>query len=114
MPPDVNQVINTFLTDLGLEPADEDDDGASSTNSNSSSTVTAAVAAVRFALAQIPRCNVAVLQRLARLLRAVVAHRRTNLMTRNNLFIVLIPTLRCAPSLLALAIMCPDELFLPS
>lgn len=101
VPPDVNQVINAFLVDIDLDAA-------------SAATVTGAVEAVRFALAQLPPAHLAVLHRLARLLRAVAAHADTNLMTRDNLFIVLLPTLRCAPSLLSLAMLRPDELFATS
>lgn len=98
VPPDVNQVIHAFLADIDLDAA-------------SPATVTGAVEAVRYALAPLPRAHRAVLHRLARLLRAVADHAPTNKMTRDNLFIVLLPTLRCAPTLLSLALLRPDDLF---
>jgi len=51
--------------------------------------------------------------RLVLLLRAVVSHSDKNLMTRDNVFIVLLPTLRCAPNILSLLMEYPDELLAP-
>jgi len=108
IPPDVNQVINEFLGELDLDAA-----VARSSDKKTAAALYSIVNAVRYALIQLPACNLAVMHRLVMLLRAVVAHSNKNLMTRDNVFIVLLPTLRCAPNILALLMTYPDELLAP-
>ena len=67
--------------------------------------------AVSMCLDDLPRENLALLRSLALFFNDIVAHADNNKMNQNNLFIVFIPTLRVAPSLLALAMAHPDDLF---
>lgn len=66
---------------------------------------------VRLCLADLPRDSTALLCCLARFLADVAAHADRNRMDQNNLLIVLVPTLRIAPSLLAFVMDHPAEAF---
>jgi len=66
--------------------------------------------AVRMCLDDLPAENIALLRSLVLFFNDIVAHADNNKMNQNNLFIVFIPTLRVAPSLLALAMAHPEVL----
>ena len=109
IPPDVNQVINEFLGDFDIDAA-----VARASDPKVKNAIKGIIEAVRYALCQLPPANLSVMLRLTKLLRAVIDHSDKNLMTRDNLFIVLLPTLRCAPNILALIMTYPDELLFPA
>ena len=58
----------------------------------------------------LPISHYCLLKEIVVLFNSIVEHCSTNKMTQNNLFIVIIPTLQCAPSLLALAMEKTDVL----
>lgn len=51
----------------------------------------------------LPISHYCLLKEIVGLFNKIVEHSAVNKMTQNNLFIVIIPTLQCAPSLIALA-----------
>lgn len=51
----------------------------------------------------LPISHYCLLKEIVVLFKKIVEHCSVNKMTQNNLFIVIIPTLKCAPSLIALA-----------
>eukprot|EP00727_Mastigamoeba_balamuthi_P003467 m51a1_g13117 hypothetical protein (592) ;mRNA; r:475-2769 len=71
----------------------------------------AVMSQIRVLLGSVAPINIELLKALTDLLAEVVQHSNENKMTINNLFIVLIPAIKCAPSLLALALSPKDSLF---
>ena len=59
---------------------------------------------------KMPISHFCLFKELVVLFNKIVEHSATNKMTQNNLFIVIIPTLKCAPSLVALAMEKTSEL----
>ena len=98
VPQELNSFINMTLNnqDDSEEPVNVDDSQV--------------LDAVRMCLDDLPADNLALLRCLVLFFNDVVAHADNNKMNQNNLFIVFIPTLRVAPSLLALAMAHPKEL----
>ena len=110
VPHEVNSFLNTALS-RGAELNLAASAGASPGAASASASTAEPTALVRMCLADLPRDSTALLRCLALFLRDIAAHADRNRMDQNNLFIVLVPTLRIAPALLALAMDHPAEVF---